>query len=107
MFAGGSDYEAGPYNVTIPKGEMSAELCINITNDEVLEDDEVFIIRINKAADLVLMKPVETTVTILDDECKHKNNICQYSIYTVSYIITCLNLCMYMLVYSIIVNHRL
>ena len=71
MFTGGSDYEAGPYNVTIPKGEMSAELCINITNDEELEDDEAFIIHINEAADVVLNKSVETTVTILDDECKH------------------------------------
>ena len=80
MFTDGTDYEAGPYNVIIPKGERSAELCINIRNDEELEDDEAFVIKINENnlhPDVVLMDPVETTVTIMDDECKHKDCTCQ------------------------------
>ena len=77
MFSGGIDYEVGPYYVTIPKGTMSADYCINITNDEVLEHDEVFIIHINKTAlhpDVVLVEPDEATVTIMDDECKQYKN---------------------------------
>ena len=73
MFAGGRDYEVGPYYVTIPRGIMSANYCINITNDEVLERDETFIIRINKTAlhpDVVLVEPDVARVAILDDECK-------------------------------------
>ena len=52
---------------------MSANYCINITNDEVLERDETFIIRINKTAlhpDVVLVEPDVARVAILDDECK-------------------------------------
>ena len=83
MFTGGSDYEAGPYNVTIPKGERSANYCINITNDEELEMDEAFVIEINVNKlhpDVVLMQPMETRVTIMDDECKYKDCTCQYYI---------------------------
>ena len=79
MFAGGTDYEAGPYHVTIPKGEMSAEFCIAIINDTSLDGDEAFIIGFNKNAlnpDVILTKPYQSTVTILDDECKHKVKIC-------------------------------
>ena len=78
MFAGGADYEAGPYHVTIPKGEISAEFCITIINDTSFEGDEVFIIEFKGSAlnpDVVLIDPYQTTVTILDDECKHKVKI--------------------------------
>ena len=91
IFTGDRDYEEGPYYVTIPKGERSADYCIGIMNDTILEDDEVFIIRINKVGDVVLMKPVETRVTILDDECKQ----CM-SVYT----LCCILKPMYMLVSS-------
>ena len=77
MVIDGTDYEKGPYCVTIPKGTTSADYCINITNDEVLEHDEVFIIHINKTAlhpDVVLVEPDEATVTIMDDECKQYKN---------------------------------
>ena len=80
MFAGGTDYEKGPYYVTIYKGGMSADYCINITNDEYLEDDEAFVIVVNETAlqpDVVLMQPDNATVTIMDDECKqYKNGTC-------------------------------
>ena len=73
MCAGGRDYEQGPYYVTVYKGQMSADYCINITNDEELEFDEVFLIHINETSllpGIVVVEPNKTTVTILDDECK-------------------------------------
>ena len=79
MFTAGIDYEEGPYSVTIPKGQESADYCIVIMNDTMLEPDEAFIIEIsanNLHPDVVLMPPMEATVTIMDDECKHKNCTC-------------------------------
>ena len=83
LFTGGRDYDEGPYNLTIPYGEKSAIYCIDITNDTVLEDDEAFVIKINNDTlhpDVVLMDPEETTITIMDDECKHKDCTCRYCI---------------------------
>ena len=86
MVVDGTDSEKGPYCVTIPKGTISADYCINITNDEVLESDETFIIHINKTAlhpDVVLVEPDEATVTIMDDEFKqNKNGTYKYCIIT-------------------------
>ena len=85
MFAGGVDYEEGIYTVTILKGQMNASYCISITNDTELEMDEVFSITINNqtAVDqgVILMEPYVARVTIMDDECKHKNCTCQYCIH--------------------------
>ena len=77
IFAGGLDYEEGPYYVKIPSGELSAYYCIGIINDTVLENDEAFVIEINEAVlhpIVILMKPNDTNVTILDDECKYKDS---------------------------------
>ena len=83
MFADGRDYEEGPYIVIIYEGQMSADYCINITNDEELEMDETFTITINRTAvdqGVTVMDPDLARITIMDDECKHKDCTCQYCI---------------------------
>ena len=67
------DYEPGPYLVSITKGDISAELCINISDDKILEDDKTFNLIIRRDTlhpDVYLMDPYQATVTILDNECK-------------------------------------
>ena len=79
MFTAGTDYEEGPYSVMIPKGQESADFCISIINDTMLDGDEAFIIKIDETKlhpDIILMSPMQATVTIIDDECKHKNCTC-------------------------------
>ena len=82
MFADGRDYEEGPYIVIINEGQMSADYCINIINDTELELDETFTITINNqtAVDqgVIVMDPDFARVTIMDDECKHKDCTYQY-----------------------------
>ena len=43
------DYEAGPYYVNFTEGDMSAEFCINITDNNDLENDKYFTLRMNRA----------------------------------------------------------
>lgn len=76
LYTGGVDYEGGPYHVNINKGDMSAELCFNITSDNDLEEHETFTLRINAGSlhhEIIPMTPDQATITILDDECKHLN----------------------------------
>ena len=72
MYTGGVDYEAGPYYVNITEGDMSAEFCINITDDNELEEkDETFNLTINTDLlhpDIVIINPNKSMVIILDDE---------------------------------------
>ena len=46
--AGGVDYDSGPYNVTIPVGQTSVPFDVPITDDNVVEGDEMFSLLINK-----------------------------------------------------------
>ena len=84
MFTDGTDYEEGPYHVIIERGTERAKYCIKIQNDEVLEEDETFNIEIGNATamahDVILKNPYVARVTILDDECKHKDGTCLYCI---------------------------
>ena len=55
---------------------MSAKFCINIPNDNTLEDDKTYMLRINTIAlspEIIPVHPVEAMATILDDECKNIN----------------------------------
>ena len=55
---------------------MSAPLCINIIDDNKLEYDESFMLRINTITlhhEIIPKDPVEAMVTIMDDECKNRN----------------------------------
>lgn len=78
IFTGGLDYESGPYFVNFAKGDKSAKFYINITDDNELEMNEEFTLRINISAlypDVSLAKPYETKVIIIDNECEYPNYI--------------------------------
>ena len=68
---------------------MSAELCINITDDNELEDDETFNLTINRDSDpeIILVDAGQAMVTILDDECKHIN--CVHFACTLIFTLSC------------------
>ena len=44
---------------------------INITNDTILEDDEVFDVALSTMDDDVILSPNITSITILDDDSKY------------------------------------
>ena len=70
---GGVDYTSGPYTVTFPAGQTTATFNIPITDDMILETDENFIltiINLSLSDDVMLGNPDQTTVTIVDNECK-------------------------------------
>ena len=71
----GTDYTAGPYSVTVPAGKTSAAFTIQTTEDEELEMNEAFRVRIDDAslpAGFVTPDgtgtPEDARVTINDDE---------------------------------------
>ena len=69
------DYDSGPYAVTIPAGVTSVTFNISIYNDDTLEPNEDFMLTID---DSLLPTGVtggthgEATVTIMDNDRKHK-----------------------------------
>ena len=73
-FTGNVDYDTGPYNVMFMKGNTTATLCINITNDEILEEDETFGLIIDAVSSLACIirgSPSTVNVTILRTECMY------------------------------------
>ena len=72
-FAGIVDYDSGPYSVMFTKGDTAAILCVNITDDQLLEEDEIFGLIIDAASLPVGVDICENlytaNVTILDNEC--------------------------------------
>ena len=72
-FVGGSDYEYGPYTVTIPAGEIDVLFDFPTIDDNLLEGNEHFNLFINPRflPDRVTRgDPGRITVTIVDDEGK-------------------------------------
>ena len=66
---GGSDYESGPYTVTIPAGRTSATLDIAIMDDDREELDETFAVEIHMGtlpSGVTLGSPGVVNVTIVD-----------------------------------------
>ena len=76
LYTGGVDYEAGPYYVNIAKGNMSAPLCINIIDNNNLENGKFFTLRMNTTAlhpEIIPLPHASAMISILDDECKNIN----------------------------------
>ena len=70
---GGGDYIPGPYNVTIPAGDTSVSFVIPITDDEVVENDEIFRLTIMPESLPYLVSrgnPGVAMVTIVSDDGK-------------------------------------
>ena len=72
-YTGDVDYEDGPYEMNIKEGDMNTSICINIIDDNELENDEIFNLRISVFAlntlNIYPKDPYSANVTILDDEC--------------------------------------
>ena len=67
------DYTSGPYTVIIPAGRTTATFDVPIIDDNILEGNEDFVLTIDVASlstGVTHGSPGETTVTIVDDDCK-------------------------------------
>ena len=70
---GGMDYDSGPYSVMIPAGLTTASLNIAITDDDILEIDENFILTINSSSlpdSVINGNPHQVTLTVVDNDRK-------------------------------------
>ena len=63
------DYKLIPENITFSPG-MAGPQCqsISITDDSILENDEVFVVALTTTDQNVILNPNTTSVTILDDD---------------------------------------
>jgi len=67
------DYNSGPYPVIFPAGVTSVTFDIPITDDNILEGSEKFMLTIDQSSLATNVNsgiPNETTVTIVNDDCK-------------------------------------
>ena len=68
---GGVDYDTGPYSVTFPAGNTNVSFDINITIDNLVEDDEEFHITIDPSSTSVIIgSPHQATITFVDTDRK-------------------------------------
>ena len=67
---GGSDYDPGPYNLTIPAGNTNLLFIIPLAIDNIVESEEEFELRINRVSLAVLISADSTRVVIVDNDSK-------------------------------------
>ena len=70
---GGGDYASGPYSVTIPAGHTSVSFDISITDDDLVEDDEILRLAIMPESLPYLVSrgnPGVAMITIVSDDGK-------------------------------------
>ena len=70
---GGVDYDSGPYNVTFPAGVTNVSFDVPITNDNILDDKEIFTLTIapnSLPSNVTRGNLDQVTIVILDDDCK-------------------------------------
>ena len=70
---GGVDYDSGPYSVSFSAGNTNVSFDINITIDNLVEDDEEFHLTIDPSSlptGVNLSSPHLTTVNIIDTKRK-------------------------------------
>ena len=74
QFTGGDvDYSSGPYNVTIPAGQISVPFDVPINDDNVFEENEEFLLTIDQSSSLngvIIGRRDKAVVTILDNDCE-------------------------------------
>ena len=71
---GGVDYNSGPYNVQFDAEMTRMSFAVLINNDDILEEDEIFNLKINAQLlpdSVTAGDPGQTTVTILANDGKH------------------------------------
>ena len=70
------DYIPGPYTVTFPAGVTSATFDVAIISDNLLENDETFLLTINQSllpSRVIPGSPGTVPVSIVDDDSKSLN----------------------------------
>ena len=69
---GGDDYHTGPYTAVFPAGETEVSFNVTIYDDEILESNETFLLRIisDKLPTRINVNLSEITVIIRDDDRK-------------------------------------
>ena len=77
------DYTSGPYTVTFPAGQTTATFDVPINDDNILEDNENFILTIDPSSlpsNVTIGDPGQATVTIVDDsnDGNYVTIICDY-----------------------------
>ena len=72
-YVGGSDYDPGPYNLTIPAGNKSLLFTVPLAIDNVVELEEEFELRIDRVSLAVLIGANPTRVVIVDNDSKLYN----------------------------------
>ena len=68
-----SDYDPGPYTITFPPGRVNSLLTIPITDDIVLEGNEIFNLTVRVTSAMILSRVTtgdlnQVTVNILDND---------------------------------------
>ena len=67
------EYSSGPYTVTIPAGQTTATFNVPITDDNILEGSENFMLTINPSSlptGFTVGDSGQATVAIVNDDCK-------------------------------------
>ena len=71
--ATGIDYNAGPYSVTFSAGKTRKSFDVKITDDTLVEGNEKFFLSVDQSSlpsNVIISNHSQTTVTILDNDCK-------------------------------------
>lgn len=67
----GEDYISGPFTAVIPAKMTSVSFSVKITSDNILEQDEDFILAIDRRSlpiQVTAIDPYEVTIVIMDDD---------------------------------------
>ena len=73
ILGGGVDYDSGPYAVTFPALVTSVPFKVSLNDDDILEENETFILTINQSSlpsGVTVSNPSITTVSIVDNDRK-------------------------------------
>ena len=77
----GRDVMGSSFLVRFFQGQTQAFLQLHITDDDVLESDETFLVRLINPIMGIVEEPSEASVTILDDECEHLGILAFFSLF--------------------------
>ena len=68
-----NDYNPGPYNVIFPAGETRMFCDVSINDDNIMEENEEFLLFIDSLPDGIMYGSlITTTITIRRNDCKLK-----------------------------------
>ena len=67
---GGTDYGSGPHDVIFPAGMTRVPINVSLTDDNMLEGNEHFILTIHPSSHVIVDYPGQAIVNILDQSGK-------------------------------------